>query len=88
MICKIRNIGHVNTLHTLERIEQIVNVISIHNRLTVINKMVVVHEKNDKTIFDNLAKNQNVKKKKTELKYIIKTIFSVLIMSLPIIYQK
>jgi S-adenosylmethionine/arginine decarboxylase-like enzyme len=44
MICHIRDILNVNTLHTIERIDQIVNVISIHNRLTIINKMAIVHE--------------------------------------------
>ena len=44
MICHLRDILNVNTLHTIERIDQIVNVISIHNRLTIMNKIAIVHE--------------------------------------------
>ena len=44
MICHLRDILNVNTLHTIERIDQIVNVISIHNRLTIMNNMSIVHD--------------------------------------------
>jgi hypothetical protein len=40
-----------------------------------LKKIVAENNKNDRTIFDNLAKNQNVKKRKIDLKHIKKTVF-------------
>ena len=47
MIHQISNTENINTLHTIERIDEIVNVISIHNKLTIINKIALAHKSCD-----------------------------------------
>lgn len=44
MICRLRDIGNMNTLHSLERIQQVVNVICNHNKLNILNEIKTSHK--------------------------------------------
>ena len=45
MNCVIKNVDNLNTLHTLSKLEQIVDVIIIYNKFTVLEKVTHTHEK-------------------------------------------
>jgi S-adenosylmethionine/arginine decarboxylase-like enzyme len=43
MICKIREVKNMNTLESINRLDDIIRVICLHNRFTLINKLTTNH---------------------------------------------
>jgi hypothetical protein len=43
MICKIRGVKNMNTLDSINRLDDIVRIICVHNRFTLINKLSTNH---------------------------------------------